>query len=447
MNAQLTPEQRAQRTDEPRIERLRRTHIVDLHSMRAIVGDLNLPVNTNTGGHYSRTNEDIRNDILRAHGERVAAIKIERVLRGFVARRRAAWRRARLLSRLESLPAVLSMGLIGIGARAHEETKETEESRPGSLPVELAMSRILRMHRARSQVLDVADLYCSHTLECVSPAIKRELYKDNDKVWSERLVARWPTEGPLLLGLRPGVRPGQLYHMFARKRNLQTNIDDDYRGDILAKFFYEGDEVANQLSLVVPESIMGQYVPADLITNIASYVPAWWDPEPLDNSPDRLAFVLSLRCGSFLLRWDGTQAVCEAVLENHVDVESELATIHVIDTKTFKCATICENLEAEYAGRGLVYFMGPDIMRDNYGRNFSDLPDRREGDAIAEACRMQLWLELRPHNNTYILDAQFLENNEPLEDDIPDWVTTVDCDDSDDGLAVRQLLVDAIEQS
>ena len=86
-------------------------------------------------------------------------------------------------------------------------------------------------------------------------------------------------------------------------------------------------------------------------------------------------------------------------------------------------------------------------MRDNYGRNFSDLPDRREGDAIAEACRMQLWLELRPHNNTYILDAQFLENNEPLEDDIPDWVTTVDCDDSDDGLAVRQLLVDAIEQS
>ena len=406
MNAHLTPEQRAQRTDEPRIERLRRTHIVDLHSMRAIVGDLNLPVNTNTGGHYSRTNEDIRNDILRAHGERVAAIKIERVLRGFAARLRAAWRRvARLPSRLESLPMGVTMHMLDFAS----------------------------------------SLYCSHTLECVAPSLKRDL--NNDEVWSERLVARWPTEGPLLLGLRPGVRPGQLYHMFARKRNLQTNIDDDYRGDILAKFFYEGDEVANQLSLVVPESIMGQYVPADLITNIASYVPAWWDPEPLDNSPDRLAFVLSLRCGSFLLRWDGTQAVCEAVLENHVDVESELATIHVIDTKTFKCATICENLEAEYAGRGLVYFMGPDIMRDNYGRNFSDLPDRREGDAIAEACRMQLWLELRPHNNTYILDAQFLENNEPLEDDIPDWVTTVDCDDSDDGLAVRQLLVDAIEQS
>ena len=414
MNAQLTPEQRAQRTDEPRIERLRRTHIVDLHSMRAIVGDLNLPVNTNTGGHYSRTNEDIRNDILRAHGERVAAIKIERVLRGFAARLRAAWRRvARLPSRLESLPMGVTMHMLDFAS----------------------------------------SLYCSHTLECVAPSLKRDL--NNDEVWSERLVARWPTEGPLLLGLRPGVRPGQLYHMFARKRNLQTNIDDDYRGDILAKFFYEGDEVANQLSLVVPESIMGQYVPADLITNIASYVPAWWDPEPLDNSPDRLAFVLSLRCGSFLLRWDGTQAVCEAVLETYVDVYSELATLHVIDMKTFKCVTICKNLAAGGELDGDegedAYFMVPDIMRHNLPREYEDSSDLHdlevvEGDATAEVCRMQLWLTLQAQsNNTFILKAQFLENNDSL--DIPDWVTTVDQDNSDDGLAVRQLLADAIEQS
>lgn len=418
MNAQLTPEQRAQRTDEPRIERLRRTHIMDRHSLIAIVRDLNLTertntgvraVRTNTGGHDLRTNEDIRNDILRAHGERVAAIKIERVLRGFVARRRAAWRRARLLSRLESLPAVLSMGLIGIGARAHEETKETEESRPGSLPVELAMSRILRMHRTRSQVLDVADLYCSHTLECVSPAIKRELYKDNNKVWSERLVARWPTEGPLLLGLRPGVRPGQLYHMFARKRNLRTNLNYHY-----------GES-----------------------------------PKPLDNSPDRLAFVLSLECGSFLLRWDGTQAVCEAVLETNVDVYSELATLHVIDRETLKCVTICKNLAAGGELDGDegedAYFMVPDIMRHNLPGKYEDSSDLHdlevvEGDATAEVCRMQLWLTLQAQsNNTFILKAQFLENNCSL--DIPDWVTMVDQDDSDDGLAVRQVITDAIEQS
>ena len=109
MNAHLTPEQRAQRTDEPRIERLRRTLVVDLPSMKAIVSDLNLPVRTNTGGHYSRKSADILNDILRAHGERVAAIKIERVLRGFVARRRAARLRQRIVGapRLESLPPAL----------------------------------------------------------------------------------------------------------------------------------------------------------------------------------------------------------------------------------------------------------------------------------------------------------------------------------------------------
>ena len=70
-----------------------------------------------------------------------------------------------------------------------------------------------------------------------------------------------------------------------------------------------------------------------------------------------------------------------------------------------------------------------------------------EGDATAEVCWMQLHLTLRgPHdNNTYSLEAQFLENNCSL--DIPDWVTMVDVDDSDDALAVRQLLADAIEQS
>ena len=316
-----------------------------------------------------------------------------------------------------------------------------------SLLVGLIMSRIIPMHWTRRQILDVAGLYCSHTLECVSRPMKRELYKDNDKVWSERLVARWPTEGPLLLELRPRVRPAKLYHMFATKRMLPTNIDDHY-GESLAKLFYEGPR---QLQDVLPEYVNHQVVPREVISYIYTYI-----PEPLDDSPNRLAFVLSLgtRCGSFLLRWDGTQAVCEAVLEKHVHVYSQLATLHVIDMKTFKCATICKDLEA---GGDLdnnprtVYFMVPDFMRHNLPQKFkksSDLHDLEvvEGDATAEVCRMQLWLTLRrARNNKFILKAQFLENNCSL--DIPDWVTTVDCDDSDDALAVRQLLADAIEQS
>ena len=316
-----------------------------------------------------------------------------------------------------------------------------------SLLVGLIMSRIIPMHWTRRQILDVAGLYCSHTLECVSRPMKRELYKYNDKVWSERLVARWPTEGPLLLELRPRVRPAKLYHMFATKRKLRTNIDDHY-GESLAKLFYEGPR---QLRDVLPEYVNHQVVPTEVISYIYTYI-----PEPLDDSPNRLAFVLSLRCGSFLLRWDGTQAVCEAVLEKHVHVYSQLATLHVIDMKTFKCVTICENLRAGGEldgdeGEDAYYFMVPDFMRHNLPQKFkksSDLHDLEvvEGDATAEVCRMQLWLTLDgPHNNTYSLKAQFLENNCSL--DIPDWVTMVDQDDSDDALAVRQLLVDAIEQS
>ena len=423
MNAHLTPEQRAQRTDEPRIERLRRTLVVDLPSMKAIVSDLNLPVNT--GGHYSRANVDILNDILRAHSERVAAIKIERVLRGFVARLRAAWRRAaRLPSRLESLPAVLTMGLIGIS-----------DAR-GALALECTSLSMMRTLRAET--------------------------RENDYAWRQMLMSRWPAEGPLLpelLELQPGATLRQLYHMFATKRMLPTNIDDHYGessaikiervlrgfvarlraawGESLAKLFYEGPR---QLQDVLPEYVNHQVV-----------------PEPLDNSPNRLVFVLSLRCGSFLLRWDGTQAVCEAVLEKHVHVYSQLATLHVIDMKTFKCATICEDLEA---GGDLdnnprtVYFMVPDFMRHNLPREFEDSSDLHdyelvEGDATAEVCRMQLWLTLRrARNNKFILKAQFLENNCSLDFlGYVETVTTVDQDDSDDALAVRQLLVDAIEQS
>lgn len=328
------------------------------------------------------------------------------------------------------------------------DNQETEESRVKSLLVGLIMSRIIPMHWTSRQILDVAGLYCSHTLECFSRPMKRELYKYNDKVWSERLVARWPTEGPLLLELRPRVRPAKLYHMFATKRMLPTNIDDHY-GESLAKLFYEGPR---QLQDVLPEYVNHQVVPTEVISHIYTYI-----PEPLDNSPNRLVFVLSLECGSFLLRWDGTRAVCEAVLENNVDVESELATLHVIDMKTFKCVTICENLEAGGEldgdeGEDAYYFMVPDIMRHNLPREYEDSSDLHdlevvEGDATAEVCRMQLHLTLRgPHdNNTYSLEAQFLENNCSL--DIPDWVTMVDVDDSDDALAVRQLLADAIEQS
>ena len=52
---------------------------------------------------------------------------------------------------------------------------------------------------------------------------------------------------------------------------------------------------------------------------------------------------------------------------------------------------------------------------------------------------------LRRARNKFILKAQFLENNCSL--DIPDWVTMVDQDDSDDGLAVRRVIADVIEQS
>ena len=291
------------------------------------------------------------------------------------------------------------------------------------------------------QMLDFAGAHSALTLECVS-RLMQELRDKNDNVWSETLGARWRTEGSVLLELRPRATAEQLFHAFATKRMLQTNIDDGY-GESLAMMFCE--DVERTLQDIVPRYINHQVVPKELISLIDEYI-----PEPLDNSPDRLVFVLSLRCGSFLLRWDGTGAVCEAVLETYVDVESELATLHVIDMKTFKCVTICENLRAEYAGRDLVYFMGPDIMRHNLPQEFEDSSDLHnlevvEGDATAEVCRMQLWLELRPHNNTYILDAQFSENNDSL--DIPDWVTTVDQDDSDGGLAVRQLLVDVIEQS
>jgi len=286
-----------------------------------------------------------------------------------------------------------------VNTNAVDATRAVAAPRLDSLPMELT-----------KHLLAYAGAHSALTLECVS-RLMQELRDENDNVWSETLGARWRTEGSVLLGLllSPGnATAEQLFHAFATKTNLRTNI-------------------------LPPET-----------------------PQVEHNPPNRLAFVLSLECGSFLLRWDGTQAVCEAVLETYVDVYSELATLHVIDKETLKCVTICENLRAGGELDGDegedAYFMVPDIMRHNLPQKFkksSDLHDLEvvEGDATAEVCRMQLHLTLRgPHdNNTYRLEAQFLENNCSL--DIPDWVTTVDQDDSDGGLAVRQLLVDAIEQS
>ena len=121
------------------------------------------------------------------------------------------------------------------------DIQETEESRSKSLPVELSMAWInpFRMHRPRAQCSALPAFIVRICWSACSPALKRELYKDIDKVWSERLVASWPTEGPLLLELCPLVRPGKLYHMFATKKMLQTSIDDGY-GESLAMMFCEG---------------------------------------------------------------------------------------------------------------------------------------------------------------------------------------------------------------
>ena len=181
----------------------------------------------------------------------------------------------------------------------------------------------------RVHLLGYAGAHSALTLECVSRSMQ-DLRKENDNVWSETLGARWRNEGSVPLQVRPRATPRQLFHAFATKRKLRTNIlrrQEHLRG-------------TQQLQEELQE----------------------------DNPLDRLAFVLSLRCGSFLLRWDGTQAVCEAVLETNVDIDYELATLHVIDMQTFKCATICENLESEHADEGEVYLMVPDILRHDLSR-------------------------------------------------------------------------------
>lgn len=271
-----------------------------------------------------------------------------------------------------------------------------------SLPVELAID-----------VLGYAGLECELALACTSH-LMRDRCGEVGNLSSEMLVACFPTEARALLKLQPRATPLQLYHMFATKRKLRTNI----------KYHY-GES-----------------------------------PEPLDNSPDRLVFVLSFSCGlASLLRWDEKGvargvlkpgARRKAITKKELDKSLKLATLHVIDTKTFKCATIFSNKEydsSEYdssENKNNLSFMVPHIIRHNYSREFedsTDLPDVPEDDAVAELCVMNLDLYRKTKTKKIKIRAILSDNSEFAE--YPwDWVTVFD-----QGDCMREIFADAIKQT
>ena len=399
MNAQLTPEQRAQRTDEPRIERLRRTHIVDLHSMRAIVGDLNLPVRTNTGGHYLRTNEDIRNDILRAHGERVAAIKIERVLRGFVARRRAARLRELIVGapRLESLPPALLL-----------------------------------------HVLDCSrDQQSDRALFCTSRSIERDLHR----YFSETLLGG-TAEGRALLGLGGGVRKlHALYYMFNMKKKLRTNILRHSSGLRATQEELQENNPIDRLVLV-------------LSLKCGSAFLLRWDDEAEGWSSGETALEINADIDSDLVSalhvLDTQTFACVTIFSNIEEVQrgyEEEDDYWLMLPDLFRHNYLREFDDASPIPNDL------DDLRENYGGNVNDdhasLPSNMTyGRDIVEVCRMGLKLHLRDfgNNKTMFLGATYCDSYWDAIDREPEWVERVD-DTSNSSFAIRDFLLDAVEQS
>jgi len=399
MNAHLTPEQRAQLTDEPRIEILRGTLIPDLPSMKAIIRDLDLPVRTNTGGHYSRKSADILNDILRAHGERVAAIKIERVLRGFIARRRAARLRERIVGapRLESLPPALLL-----------------------------------------HVLDCSrDQQSDRALFCTSRSIERDLHR----YFSETLLGG-TAEGRALIGLGGGVwKLQQLYDMFNMKKKLRTNILRHSSGLRATQEELQENNPIDRLVLV-------------LSLKCGSAFLLRWDDEEEGWSSGETALEINAGIDSDLVSalhvLDTQTFACVTIFSNIEEVQrgyEEEDDYWLMLPDLFRHNYLREFDDASPIPNDL------DDLRENYGGNVNDdhasLPSNMTyGRDIVEVCRMGLKLHLRDfgNNKTMFLGATYCDSYWDAIDREPEWVERVD-DTSNSSFAIRDFLLDAVEQS
>ena len=135
----------------------------------------------------------------------------------------------------------------------------------------------------------------------------------------------------------------------------------------------------------------------------------------------------------------------KATTETKVDISVDLATLHVIDMKTFKCATIFSNKKWDVCLNKFKHsFMVPHIIRHNYSREFedsADLPDLPDGDAVAEVCVMDLNVFCCKTKTKKFNVRAYLSDNSDFPEYM-DWVTVID-----QGDCMREIFADAIEQT
>jgi len=193
-----------------------------------------------------------------------------------------------------------------------------------------ALPDAIRLH-----VVDFCTARSVGLLAVASRSLQQLLIKD-DLLWGNRLVVRWPREGPVLCSLRPRATARQLYRALSTKRDARTQImrrpervielDDDgeYRQSTRLDAEDRANDNADRLAFIL---CVGPFAGLARWTRTTPYkIGLRWQPQPAESCFD-------MEVPDDVQTWTAGE-----IEERYGDQLAQ--TLHVIDMQTHKCVTI-----------------------------------------------------------------------------------------------------------